>query len=407
MAATGFTPISLYYSTTASAVPTAGNLANGELALNIADMKLYAKNSSGVVTLLSSSSGATGTVSSVAVSGGTTGLTTSGGPITTSGTITLAGTLATANGGTNLTSFTANGLLYASSSSVLTTGSALTYNGSTLGIYSTVAGLSIQTALNTNQATITLADADGRTAIFRSPNSGSPNIAQIGTTTNHDLAVLTGNTERARFDSSGRTIIQNGPVGAGQTSSIKGLQMYFDATNNIGYIYSTQSGVSNYKLSLNGNGIDFNNQMALDTSGNLNIGTTSNPSSLFRLLSYQAGSNYTLGLQGPNRSFRAFDNTTEYRLEGVDSTLTASYQALAIGAGGYLRFMLGTAGGGSLSEAARITSSGAWSFGSSGTNTGTAGQVLTSQGSGSAPTWAAASGGTTMLFCAFSSTMGL
>jgi hypothetical protein len=100
MAATGFTPISLYYSTTASSVPTAGNLVNGELALNTADMKLYAKNSSGVVTLLASSSGAAGTVSSVAVSGGTTGLTTSGGPITTSGTITLAGTLTIANGGT-------------------------------------------------------------------------------------------------------------------------------------------------------------------------------------------------------------------------------------------------------------------------------------------------------------------
>jgi len=44
-----------------------------------------------------------GTVTSVAVSGGTTGLTTSGGPITTSGTITLAGTLAVANGGTGVT----------------------------------------------------------------------------------------------------------------------------------------------------------------------------------------------------------------------------------------------------------------------------------------------------------------
>ena len=44
--------------------------------------------------------GGSGTVTSVAVSGGTTGLTTSGGPITTTGTITLAGTLAVANGGT-------------------------------------------------------------------------------------------------------------------------------------------------------------------------------------------------------------------------------------------------------------------------------------------------------------------
>jgi len=47
--------------------------------------------------------GGTGTVTSVDVSGGTTGLTTSGGPITSSGTITLAGTLNVANGGTGAT----------------------------------------------------------------------------------------------------------------------------------------------------------------------------------------------------------------------------------------------------------------------------------------------------------------
>jgi hypothetical protein len=62
MAATGFTPIQIYYSTTASAVPTAGNLLPGELALNIADMKLYCENSSGVVTLLASATGASGDV---------------------------------------------------------------------------------------------------------------------------------------------------------------------------------------------------------------------------------------------------------------------------------------------------------------------------------------------------------
>lgn len=44
-----------------------------------------------------------GTVTSVDVSGGTTGLTTSGGPVTSSGTITIAGTLAVANGGTGAT----------------------------------------------------------------------------------------------------------------------------------------------------------------------------------------------------------------------------------------------------------------------------------------------------------------
>jgi hypothetical protein len=57
-------------------------------------------------TALEYQSAATGSVTSVDVSGGTTGLTTSGGPVTTSGTITLAGTLAVANGGTGTTSTT-------------------------------------------------------------------------------------------------------------------------------------------------------------------------------------------------------------------------------------------------------------------------------------------------------------
>ena len=47
--------------------------------------------------------GGTGTVTSVDVSGGTTGLTTTGGPITTSGTISLGGTLNVAHGGTGAT----------------------------------------------------------------------------------------------------------------------------------------------------------------------------------------------------------------------------------------------------------------------------------------------------------------
>jgi hypothetical protein len=54
MAASSFTPISLYYSTTATTVPSSGNLVSGELALNIAnaDMSVYTKNASGTVKLL-------------------------------------------------------------------------------------------------------------------------------------------------------------------------------------------------------------------------------------------------------------------------------------------------------------------------------------------------------------------
>lgn len=52
MAQAGYTPIQLYYSTTAAAVPTAGNLASGELAINIVDGKLYYKDSGGSVQTL-------------------------------------------------------------------------------------------------------------------------------------------------------------------------------------------------------------------------------------------------------------------------------------------------------------------------------------------------------------------
>jgi len=96
MAQTNYTPISLYYSTTASAVPVNTNLVNGELAINIntADGKLYYKDSAGVVQLLASKAGASGSVTSVAQSF-TGGIVSVGGsPITTSGTLalTVAGT---------------------------------------------------------------------------------------------------------------------------------------------------------------------------------------------------------------------------------------------------------------------------------------------------------------------------
>lgn len=58
MSQSGYTPISLYYSSTASAVPTAGNLVNGELALNNLDGKLFYKDSSGVVQVIAGKGGA-------------------------------------------------------------------------------------------------------------------------------------------------------------------------------------------------------------------------------------------------------------------------------------------------------------------------------------------------------------
>jgi len=60
MAQTGYTPISIYYSATATNVPTAGNLVAGELAINTADGKLFYKDSAGVVQTIASKNGVAG-----------------------------------------------------------------------------------------------------------------------------------------------------------------------------------------------------------------------------------------------------------------------------------------------------------------------------------------------------------
>jgi len=120
MAATGYTPISLYYSTTASAVPVNTNLVAGELALNTTDEKLYFKNSAGTVKVLASTA-STGTVTSVAqtFTGGIVSV--AGSPVTSSGTLalTVAGT--------------SGGVPYFSSASTWATSAALAANALVIG----------------------------------------------------------------------------------------------------------------------------------------------------------------------------------------------------------------------------------------------------------------------------------
>lgn len=87
-----------------------------------------------------------GTVTSVDVSGGTTGLTFSGGPVTTSGTITMAGTLAIANGGTNGSATpTAGGMPYGTGTAYAftaagTAGQVMRSNGSSAPTWGNIDG---------------------------------------------------------------------------------------------------------------------------------------------------------------------------------------------------------------------------------------------------------------------------
>jgi hypothetical protein len=114
MAQTNYTPVSLYYSSTATNVPLAANLVNGELAINITDGKLYYKDNAGVVQVIANKA----TLTSVdTLSFGSTGLT----PATaTTGNITVGGTLITSNGGTGLSSYTAGDTTYYASGTALT-----------------------------------------------------------------------------------------------------------------------------------------------------------------------------------------------------------------------------------------------------------------------------------------------
>ena len=102
MAQSGYTPLQLYYSTTPTNTPTAGNLRTGELAFNVADGKIYYKDLSNVVQLLVSAGTGGGTVTSVSGTGTVNGLTLTG-SVTSSGSLTLGGTLSGINLATQVT----------------------------------------------------------------------------------------------------------------------------------------------------------------------------------------------------------------------------------------------------------------------------------------------------------------
>jgi hypothetical protein len=205
MAQTGFTPIQLYSTSTAAAAPSAGNLTNStlgsELAINITDGKLFYKDNANAVQVIAwkvtpttaggtglttytagdlvyYASGSTFTKLAIGASGrylSSTGsapqwsapgaltkvddtnvtLTLGGSPTTAllnaaSITVGWSGTLATTRGGTGLSSFTANGVVYASSTSALATSAGLSYDGTNFSVSgNTTSGLVGRTATYT------------------------------------------------------------------------------------------------------------------------------------------------------------------------------------------------------------------------------------------------------------------
>jgi hypothetical protein len=301
MAQSGFTPIQLFRTTTAAAVPTAGDLAAGELAINLTDEALYFKNAAGVVTLLADSSGALGTVTSVDVSGGTTGLTTSGGPITSSGTITLAGTLGVANGGTGATTFTANGVVYGNTTSALlvtaagTTGQVLVGNTGGAPSWATLSGIGVTsfsagtTGLTPNTATTgvvtlagTLGVANGGTGTATAFTAGSVVFAGASGVYSQDNANLFWDNANDRLGigtASPAALLHVNVAGGSATSGGYRLSQ-LGYTSQFGY-WEFDSVNDRFKLGVNGITqpltFDTNSteRMRITTAGDVGIGTSS------------------------------------------------------------------------------------------------------------------------------------
>jgi hypothetical protein len=153
MAQSGYTPILIYASGTATNVPSAANLTSSasgaELALNYADGKLYYKNSAGVVTLLASTAGASGDVVGPASStdnalarfDSTTGklIQNSVGILSDAGILTgLTGI--TSSGSITFSSLTSGRVPYATTAGLLTDSANLLYSGTDLTVYGLTVG---------------------------------------------------------------------------------------------------------------------------------------------------------------------------------------------------------------------------------------------------------------------------
>ena len=157
-------------------------------------------------------------------------------PLTTG----VTGTLPTANGGTNLTSFTSGGVVYASSSSALATGSVLSFDGSSLGIgtSSPLRKLHVKGGTGLSQFESTTTSCYLYIGDSTSTAIDNQGIASTG----NNLLLVTGGSERLRITSAGDvgigTISPYSPITVVQTRQgndvNKGAELLMTSSTTIG-----------------------------------------------------------------------------------------------------------------------------------------------------------------------------
>jgi hypothetical protein len=174
-----------------------------------------ALTASQVRTLLNVADGATantGTVTSVAASGGTTGLSFSGSPITSSGTLTLSGTLAVANGGTGQTSYTDGQLLIGNTT------------GNTLAKATLTAGTGISVTNGAGAITIANTAPDQTVALTASTGisvSGTyPNFTITNSAPDQTVSLTAGTNVTITGTYPNFTIAASGGGGSGTVTSV-------------------------------------------------------------------------------------------------------------------------------------------------------------------------------------------
>jgi hypothetical protein len=281
-------------SATATAVPTAGQLVQGELAVNVTDKRLFTENSGGTVVEVGTNP------STIAVAGNAT----VGGTLGVTGLATLASSTLSAN--PTLSAGTANGVTYLNGSKVLTSGSALTTNGSSLGVGSSDFGgagsinVSVGVAGTTTGGLQLWSTTTGQHYVqFGDGTAGAATYAgAIGYSHATDqMSFYASATEQMRLTSTGLGIGTSSPAaklhvvntayikGSASTDGDKGITIGSGsgAVNTSSHAIRTGGGLGNLLIieteTANSSGqIVFNTnsaeRMRLDSSGNLGLGVT-------------------------------------------------------------------------------------------------------------------------------------